>query len=55
MRVTPVVSRDLNVLHVESGETEMAWSYDCGLPLAPTGVEARIQLPGIRASTPGIA
>jgi hypothetical protein len=34
----------------------MAWSYDSGQLLASTGVEARIQLPGLRASTPpGIA
>jgi hypothetical protein len=52
MRARPVVSRSVEL--AASGEAEMAWSYDCGPPLA-SGVEARTPLAAPRASTPGIA
>ena len=38
-----------------SGAAEMAWSYDCGLPLAPRVDQIRSPLPLPRPSTPGIA
>lgn len=52
MRARPVADG----LRPPSGEAEMAWSYECGSPLASTGVENRTQFRGPQASgKPGIA